>query len=66
MVFGLKKKSQGATANTAVDDNEVPVQGAPSTKSALIRVAATGAGLVRAPPPGGFSRVSSHDGRLTI
>lgn len=44
MVFGSRKKSD-STANTVLDNNEVPIEGAASQKNALIRVAATGAGL---------------------
>lgn len=44
MIFGSRKKSD-STANTVLDNNEVPVEGAASQKNALFRVAATGAGL---------------------
>lgn len=44
MVFGLGKKSD-STADTVIDGHEVPIEGATNKKDALIRVAATGAGL---------------------
>lgn len=49
MVFGSLRKPSDSTANTALNvtpGEEVPTEGAPSTKAAFIRVAATGAGLV--------------------